>query len=143
MPALTRRRDPDRPNCWHVYYGDVRVGTISRNPGIAAEQWHWRCGFYPGCHAGEQRAGTADTFPEARSGFEKDWAIFSAKRTEADYQEWRDHQDWAAWKYRMHDRGMPLPTQMTDGRARCFCGTEITTADTSEHIRIAHRGIGA
>jgi hypothetical protein len=27
MPALTRRRDPDRANCWFVYYGDVRVGA--------------------------------------------------------------------------------------------------------------------
>jgi len=26
MPALTRRRSPDaREECWHVYYGDVRV----------------------------------------------------------------------------------------------------------------------
>jgi hypothetical protein len=29
MPKLTRRRDPSaRQECWHVYYGDVRVGTI-------------------------------------------------------------------------------------------------------------------
>jgi hypothetical protein len=32
MPALTRRRSPDAPDeCWHVYYGDVRVGT-DRDP---------------------------------------------------------------------------------------------------------------
>jgi hypothetical protein len=24
MPALIRRRYAERPNCWHVYYGDVR-----------------------------------------------------------------------------------------------------------------------
>jgi hypothetical protein len=29
MPALTRRRSTDaREECWHIYYGDVRVGTI-------------------------------------------------------------------------------------------------------------------
>ena len=28
MPELTRRRDPDAPECWHLYYGDVHVGTI-------------------------------------------------------------------------------------------------------------------
>jgi len=28
MPDLTRRRSPDAPDeCWHVFYGDVRVGT--------------------------------------------------------------------------------------------------------------------
>jgi hypothetical protein len=39
MPALTRRRSPDAPDeCWHVYYGDVRVGTIAIRTGHAA----WR-----------------------------------------------------------------------------------------------------
>ena len=30
MPALTRRRYPERQDCRHVYYGDVQVGTIAR-----------------------------------------------------------------------------------------------------------------
>ena len=34
MPALTRRRYPERPDCWHVYYGDVHVGTIAKRAGI-------------------------------------------------------------------------------------------------------------
>jgi hypothetical protein len=37
MPVLTRRHDPDREHCWHVHYGDVRVGTIAHrtgNPGV-------------------------------------------------------------------------------------------------------------
>ena len=29
MPALTRRRYPERQDCWHVYYGDVHAGTIA------------------------------------------------------------------------------------------------------------------
>jgi hypothetical protein len=29
MPALTRRRYPEREDCWHVYYCDVHVGTIT------------------------------------------------------------------------------------------------------------------
>jgi hypothetical protein len=33
MPALTRRRYPERQDCWHVYYGDVHVGTIARSVG--------------------------------------------------------------------------------------------------------------
>jgi hypothetical protein len=30
MPELTRRRYPEREECWRVYYGDVHVGTIAR-----------------------------------------------------------------------------------------------------------------
>jgi hypothetical protein len=29
MPTLTRRCHPERPDCWHVDYGDVSVGTIA------------------------------------------------------------------------------------------------------------------
>jgi hypothetical protein len=33
MPALTRRRYPERQDCWHVHHGDVHVGTIAiRHP---------------------------------------------------------------------------------------------------------------
>jgi hypothetical protein len=35
MPELTRRRSPDAPEeCWHVYYCDVRVGTIAIRTGM-------------------------------------------------------------------------------------------------------------
>jgi hypothetical protein len=30
MPALIRRRYPERLDCWHIYYRDVHVGTIAR-----------------------------------------------------------------------------------------------------------------
>ena len=30
---LTRRRDPDRPDCWHVYC-DIRAGTIAKTVGL-------------------------------------------------------------------------------------------------------------
>jgi hypothetical protein len=34
MPELTRRRYPDAAEeCWHVYYGDVCVGTIALRSG--------------------------------------------------------------------------------------------------------------
>jgi hypothetical protein len=30
MPELTRRRNLEaREDCWHVYFGDVQVGTIA------------------------------------------------------------------------------------------------------------------
>gem|GEM_PF-5311547 len=34
MPALTRRKDTERPDCWHIYFGDVGVGAIGRRAGV-------------------------------------------------------------------------------------------------------------
>ena len=104
---------PERQDCWHIYFGDVHVGTIARcvgNPG-AQENWQWQCGFYPGSKPGEQRSGTALTFDQARADFEVAWRKFSAKRTEADYQAWRDQRDWTARKYAMWERGERFPSQ--------------------------------
>jgi hypothetical protein len=78
MPQLTRRRSPDAPEeCWHVFYGDVRVGTIAIRSGIPHDEdpWEWNCGFYPGSHPGEHRSGTAATFDEARAEFERAWRV--------------------------------------------------------------------
>jgi hypothetical protein len=49
MPKLTRRRDPEgHQEVWHVYYGDVKVGTIGQRAGVpvGVDQWGWSCGFY-------------------------------------------------------------------------------------------------
>jgi hypothetical protein len=112
MLALTRRLDPDvAQETWRVHYGDVQVGTIAQcvgNPG-AAPKWQWRCGFYPGSRPGECTGGTAATFDLARAAFESAWRIFLAKRTEADFQKWRDEQAWTAEKYRRFDRGERMP----------------------------------
>jgi hypothetical protein len=116
MPVLSRRLDPHRAGCWRIHYGDVHVGTIARrvgNPG-AAESWQWFCGFYPGSDPGEQYTGTADTFEAARAAFERAWLDYLPKRTEADFQAWRDQQAWTARKYAMWERGERLPSQMTD-----------------------------
>jgi hypothetical protein len=78
----------------------------------AAPQWQWRCGFYPASEPGECKAGTSPTFDQARADFGRAWQVFSAKRTEADYQAWRDQRDWTAAKYRRFDRG-----ERTDWRA--------------------------
>jgi hypothetical protein len=86
MPALTRRRDPKaNVGAWHLYYGDVRVGTIAIRTGIPHDEdpWEWRCGFYRGSHPGEHTNGTGATFDEARAGFDEAWRFFLPKRTEA------------------------------------------------------------
>ena len=113
MPELTRHRYPERHYCWHVYFGDVCVGTIARRTGcpVDVDQWSWQCGFYPGSNPGEYLDGTAASFDQARADFEKVWRAFSAKRTPADYQAWRDQRDWTARKYAMFERGEPLPSQ--------------------------------
>ena len=111
MLDLTRRRNPSRANSWLVCYGDLHAGTIARavgNPGAEA-QWKWLCGFYPGSNPGEQRGGTADTFDQARAPFEAAWINYLPRRTEADFQAWRDHQAWTAEKYRRFDRGERMP----------------------------------
>ena len=80
MPELTRRRYPERPDCWHVYYGDVRVGTIAMRVGNPhdTDPWEWICGFYPGCEPGEHQNATAATFDRAR-GFRGRLAVPSAE----------------------------------------------------------------
>jgi hypothetical protein len=84
MPALTRRRSTDaREECWHVYYGEVHVGTIAIRSGIPHDQ--------------------------DRAGFEAAWAVFLSKRTEADFEAWRYARDWHAEKYRRFDRGERMP----------------------------------
>jgi hypothetical protein len=97
MPELTRRRYPEvREECWHVFYGDVHVGAIAIRTGMPWDEdpWGWSCGFYPGSHPGECTNGAAPTFDQARADFEEAWAVFLFKRTEADFQEWRDQRDW-------------------------------------------------
>jgi hypothetical protein len=38
----------------------------------------------------------------------------------------------------MHDASRPLPTQLTSGRARCFCGVEIDNRGMDGHVAAAH-----
>jgi hypothetical protein len=134
MPELTRRRYRERQDCWHVYYGDVHVGTIPRLVGIppSGRQWGWICGFYPGSQPGEYRDGIAATFDQARTDFDQAWRRFSAKRTEADYQAWRDQRDWTARKYAMWKAGELLPSQKPDSTMSCPCG------ETFDSHRLEH-----
>ena len=112
MPELTRRPNLEASEeCWHVFYGDVRVGTIALRTSIPHHEdpWGWACGFYPGSHPMECADGTAATFDQARADFEAAWRAFLSKRTAADFQAWRDERDWTAEKYRRFDRGERMP----------------------------------
>jgi hypothetical protein len=82
MPELTRRGSPDAPDeCWHVFYGDVRVGTIALRTGMppGEDPWGWACGFYPGSHPRECTDGAAATFAKARADFAAAWRVFLSK----------------------------------------------------------------
>jgi hypothetical protein len=140
MPKLTRRKYPERVDCWHVYYGDVCVGTIARHTGcpVDVDPWEWGCGFYPGTEPGQGESGTAVDFDQARTDFEAAWQRMLPTRTEANFQGWRNQRAWTAWKYQMHDASLPLPTQLTSGRARCFCGVEIDNRGVDGHVTAAH-----
>jgi hypothetical protein len=141
MPALTRRRYPEaREECWRIYSGDVHVGTIAIRAGIPHDKdpWGWSCGFYPGSEPGEYRSGTAPDFDQARAGFEGVWRIFSAKRTEADFQAWRDQRDRTAAKYAAWERGEKLPSQIPSSLMRCPCGVRFDSHDLAGSY--VHRG---
>jgi hypothetical protein len=142
MPALTRRRSFDQPDCWHVFYGDVQVGSITRRAGVPVDvdQWGWDCGFYPVSHDGRRFDGTSATFEIARAEFEATWREYLPTCTQADFAEYRRQRAWTAWKYQMHDTSHKLPTAKTSGWAKCFCGAEITNRDVPAHIENAHMG---
>jgi hypothetical protein len=125
MPELTRRRYPEyREECWHIYYGDVHVGTIAVRAGIPPDEdpWGWSCGFYPGCEPGEHTNGSAADFEAARANFEVAWRRLLSRRTEADFQAWRDAREWTERKYAMWKAGERLSTQKPDSMMRCPCG---------------------
>jgi hypothetical protein len=130
MPALTRRRCPEaREECWHIYFGDVHVGTISIRSGVPVDQdqWGWQCGFYPVCHRGEDAAAT---FEQAQRNFETAWRALQPKLSEADLHAYRRQRAFVSWKYAMWEAGCKLPTQLPGGRSRCFCGAPIDIPGT-------------
>jgi hypothetical protein len=143
MPTLTHRRDPEtHQECWHVYYRDTQVGTITERAGVPVDvdPWGWSVGFYPVDHRPKQDnpRGMAKTFKQARAEFEDAWRRYLPSCTVADFAENRRHRATTAWKYRMHDTGTPLPTQLSSGRSKCFCGAPLTIATVDGHIDQDH-----
>ena len=142
MPTLTRRREPgSHQECWHIYCGDTRVGTITERAGVPVDvdQWGWTIGFYPVDHGPGQRVGdTAETFEQARAAFAEAWQGYLPRCTEADFVENRRRRAFTAWKYRMHDTGTLLPTQFASGQSKCFCSAPLTIASVDHHIEAEH-----
>jgi hypothetical protein len=127
MPHLTRRRT-DNPHrvTWHVYHGDIHVGTIGERAGVPVdrEQWQWICGFYPGLHHGQHRYGIATTFEDARVGFEADWKALLPKIPEGAFEEYREEdREYRAEIRAVRARGEKLPSEVPSSLMRCVCGT--------------------
>jgi hypothetical protein len=138
MPKLSRRRSREaHQECWHIFYGAVRVGTITERAGVPhdVDQWGWCCGFYPMTHRGVHDEGTAASFNHARDAFEAAWKDYLPKCTADDFEEYRRQRAWTAWKYAMFDAGMKMPTQLPGKLARCFCGAAI---GADRHVYEAH-----
>jgi hypothetical protein len=131
MPALTRRRYPERPDCWHIYYDDVHVGTIAVRPGVPVDvdQWGWSCSFYPRTQPRQDSAGTAETFEQAKVDFETAWRELLPTLTEADFDRWREARDWTARKCAMWERGEVLPSRKLNTMMRCPCGETFDSHD--------------
>jgi hypothetical protein len=136
MPTLTRRRYTERPDCWHIYYGDVHVGTIAIRVGnpIDTDPWQWNCGFYPGSQPREHTCGTSPTFDQARADFERAWAVLLSNRTEWDFEEWRYARDFHAWKHAMWAAGKKLDTQYPTSMRECPCGTSFDTHRLEDNL---------
>lgn len=144
--ATLSRRPHNNPHQvgWDVYFGDARIGHIGERAGVPmdVDQWGWTLGFHPGAAVDAHKRGTAGSFEAARSAFEQAWKELEPTLTDENYEAWRDDRDATAWKYRMWDEHCRMPAQTRDGRSRCFCGAEITSASVSDHVRTTHRGIG-
>jgi len=147
MPALTRRRNDNlNQETWHIYSGDIRIGSINMLVGVPfhGDQLGWSLGFHPGMdHARRDiYGGKAATFEDARAAFEARGS-WSSRRLPRQTTKSAAAIDGTVFKYRMRAEHCLMPTQTQDGRSRCFCGEVITTGGIDDHIQAAHRGIGA
>jgi hypothetical protein len=84
----------------------------------------------------------APDFEIARAAFEAAWAVFLARRSDADFEAYRHHRAFHAWKHAMWAAGCKLPAQTTSGKTKCFCGAIIDAAGVTDHIDAAHRELG-
>jgi hypothetical protein len=135
MPNLTRRRQRGvHQETWHIYYGDVRIGSIGERAGVpnSSPQWGWNCGFYPGMEPGTHRNGIAATFEDARAAFEAAWQAILPKLTGAQFDEYRYSVASKAEIRAMRARGKKLPTELPNSFMRCVCGVKFDSHKPEE-----------
>ncbi|MDI3566928.1 hypothetical protein [Bradyrhizobium sp. Arg816] len=133
--TLTRRRsDNPQQETWHIYCGDVRVGTIGERAGVPihADQWSWSCGFYPGLHPGQHQSGIAESFEAAREAFEAAWSDLQPTIPDTAFAEWRHDCDWRADMAAERSQGEKLDSEIRSTLMRCVCGTTFDSWKPSE-----------
>lgn len=79
-----------------AYAPAIRLRAIHGNGAAASIRGHAQ---------GECISGTTETFESARTAFLVAWAAFVSKRTEDDFDAWRQERDWTARKYAAWERG--------------------------------------
>jgi hypothetical protein len=140
MSELTRRRDTARnAETWLIFLEDVHIGTIGRRAGVPtdAEQWGWRCGFLSGSRRGARAEGRLRTSIRRDLNL-KPLGAGCGRVTPTLTSPTIAARAWTAWKQAMWERGRKLPTQIQEGRARCFCGAEIDIANMDRHVTAPH-----
>jgi hypothetical protein len=139
MPALTRRRHPERPDCWHVTMAMCKSARLRSNRDCrsAPSNGDGTAAFVPPSHRGRDLAGYSSSFGQARDAFEAAWKDYLTRCTPPDLDDYRRQCAWTGWKYAMHDVDLRLPTKFTEGRARCFCGATIDIQGTATHVYAA------
>jgi hypothetical protein len=139
MPALTRRREQDRPSGMLAGLLWRRPGRLDR-PGVPKDvaQWGWNCGFSPGSDRGIRQDGIAETFDQARAAFATAWQNSLPRCTDANFTEHRYQRAWTGSKYAMWDASCRLPSQTVSGVTTCFCGVMINARTSGDHIRACH-----
>ena len=61
----------------------------------------------------------------SRAWLRQAWRVFLSKRTEADFQAWRDQRDWTERKYAIWQAGERLPSQKPSSLMKCRCGCQV------------------
>jgi hypothetical protein len=131
---VTRRADAE-PESWSIWYDDVCVGGISRLPGHPKREvgrWLWTCGFQPGGAPKDYSSGPTDTFEEARDQWQAAWEVYLPRRTDFDFEEWRQHDRFMADK--MAGRLSPPPPGHI---MECACGTTFDSHVAAEVLQHA------
>ena len=126
-----------KADVWHVYYGDVQVGTIGMRSGVPndVDQWGWTCGFIS-----QRLKITEGTAPPST------WRVPNLRKRgkptcpAASMPTSPNIASNAPGRPGSTQCMTPmrLPTQISCGRARCFCGAEIGIVSMSPHVNECH-----
>jgi hypothetical protein len=85
----------DTPDeCWHVHYGRY-ARRDHRDPHSYPHDeypWGWSCDFFSSNHPRQHADGVAAASIRLAP------PILASKRSEADFQAWRDERDWMGWE---------------------------------------------